>query len=136
MKVRKSKKAVGPSKFSPPVGFQIAPAAPAGGGTNVPAMRPTFAFLPYNQDAFNKFVSDEQLKVRAENPTLAAEDFPGVQNPYGTGIIPETVGTRTNLNQLCSNKGGRVWVQKSKQCECPDGYFAKTKDSPCQPYSF
>jgi hypothetical protein len=136
MKIRKSKKAIGPRKFSPPVGFQIAPSAPAGGGTNVAAMRPNFAFLPYNADAYAKFVNDEEQKERADNPKMDPQDFPGVQDPYGTGIIPSTVGSRTDLNASCAKRGGRVWVSSSNQCECPDNYYAKTRDSPCQPYSF
>lgn len=131
MKIRKSKKTIGASKFSPPVGFQIAPSAPAGGGTNVAAMRPTFAFLPYNADAFNKFVSKELEQYRADNPKLAEQDFAGVLNPYGTGIIPETMGSRTREAASCEGKGGRVWVMSSNQCECPEGYTADSKTSPC-----
>lgn len=132
MKIRKSKKAVGPQKFSPPVGFQIVPSAPAGGGTNVAAMRPTFSFLAYNADAYAKFVNDEEQKERAANSSLDPQDYPGVQDPYGTGIIPSTMGSRTKEAASC--RGGRVWRTWSNQCECPDGYKADSRTSPCYPY--
>lgn len=135
MKIKKSKKAIGPKPMSPPVGYQFAPATPAGGGSNVPAMRPNFAFLPYNADAYAKFVNDEELQYRADNPKLDPQDYTGVQDPYGTGIIPSTVGWRAKANQTCAGRGGRVWVDSSSQCECPEGYWAKYRDSPCQPYS-
>jgi len=134
MKIRKSKKAIGPRKFSPPVGFQIAPSAPAGGGTNVAAMRPTFSFLPYNADAYAKFVNEEELKERADNPKLDPQDYPGVQDPYGTGIIPSTMGSRTQDAASCASRGGRVWNMSSNQCECPDGYQADSRTSPCYPH--
>jgi len=97
----------------------------------VAAMRPNFAFLPYNADAYAKFVNDEQQKERADNPTLDPQDFPGVQDPYGTGIIPSTMGSRTKEAASCAGRGGRVWVMSSNQCECPDGYTADSRTSPC-----
>lgn len=93
MKIRKSKKAVGPKKFTPPVGFQIAPSAPAGGGTNVAAMRPNFAFLPYNQDAIEQRITEAKLKWRSENRTANEDEFPGIPNlfggdtPMGAGVV-------------------------------------------------
>lgn len=134
MKIRKSKKAIGPKPMSPPVGYQIAPAAPAGGGTNVAAMRPTFSFLPSNADSYAKFVNEEELKYRADNPTLDPQDYQGVQDPYGTGIIPGTMGSRTKDAASCAGRGGRVWNMSSNQCECPDGYQADSRTSPCYPH--
>ena len=104
MKIRKSKKVIGTTKFSPPVGYQIAPSAPAGGGTNVAAMRATFAFLPYNQDEVNKREYADKVKWRAENPTLPESDYPGMPDLYGRTNTPGST-----IEARCFNTAGCIW---------------------------
>jgi hypothetical protein len=70
-------------QIPPAVGYQIAPAAPAGGLTNVAAMRPTFSFLPYNQDLVNKREYEDKAQWRRDNPTAPDSQYPGMADPFG-----------------------------------------------------
>ena len=65
------------------VGYQIAPAAPAGGLTNVAAMRPTFSFLPYNQDLVSKREYEDKAQWRRDNPTAPDSQYAGMADPFG-----------------------------------------------------
>jgi len=121
MKIRKSKKAIGPQKFSPPVGFQIAPSAPAGGGTNVAAMRPNFAFLPYNADAVSKAISDAKIKWRADNPNDPDWEF-NPPNLFGQG---DGEGGQSRADK-CSATAGCVWNPGKQIC-------MTFKGTPCTP---
>jgi hypothetical protein len=124
MKIRKSKKVIGTTKFSPPVGYQIAPSAPAGGGTNVAAMRATFAFLPYNQDEVNKRIYTAKAAFLSANQTKSEDDFEGIDDPYGRGV---KIGKGKNViaaeQQATGQKsctGGYQYDLKSGSCICPD----------------
>lgn len=70
-------------QIPPAVGYQIAPAAPAGGLTNVAAMRPTFSFLPYNQDLVNKREYEDKAQWRRDNPSAPDSQYPGMADPFG-----------------------------------------------------
>lgn len=124
MKIRKSKRTITPRKFSPPVGFQIAPAAPAGGGSNAPAMRPTFAFLPTNEDTIDQKIYEGKLAWRAKNPSLPEDQFPGIPDLYGgSGVMGKGSHADQAPNPDGSPKegcpGGQRWRSDNQRCECP-----------------
>jgi hypothetical protein len=110
-----------------PVGFQIQPAS-GSGNTNAPAMRPTYSFLPVDQSDINQRLDADQKTWRSNNPYASSCLYPGL-DLYGAN---QPIGAR-NCTAEAGCAGGRVWVEKSKQCECPDGYWANMKNDPCQP---
>jgi hypothetical protein len=140
MKTPKRKRTIGQPKFSPPVGFQIAPSAPAGAGSNIPAMRPTYAFLPYNADDINKRIYVGKLDWKSKNQSVPDKYFPGIPDVFGTGSV---IGAGSaageappapvviDRNAECRRKGGRIWMDKSQQCECPSGWYAFTRTGDC-----
>ena len=133
MKIRKSKKVIGTTKFSPPVGFQIAPSAPAGGGTNVAAMRPTFSFLAANADEINKRIYEGKLAWRAANPSLPENQFPGIPSLYGGG---GKMGAGTDANRppglpVDGCPGGQRYRSDNQRCECPGATYWCDKTSTC-----
>jgi hypothetical protein len=79
---RKRKGNISMGKLPPPVGFQIMPAS-AGGGTNAAAMRPTYAFLPANQDEMNKRIYAAKKEFLTLNQSKSEADFPGMPDLYG-----------------------------------------------------
>lgn len=131
MKLRKSKKTIGPKQFSPPVGFQIAPSAPAGSGTNAPAMRPTFAFLPTNEDAIEQKIYQGKLAWRAKNPTLPEDQFPGIPDLYGgPGMMGAgSAGTPPPPSTTCPE--GQRWRSDNQRCECAGATYWCDKQSRC-----
>lgn len=132
MKIRKSKKAVGPRKFSPPVGFQIAPSAPAGGGTNVAAMRPTFAFLPTNEDAIEQKIYEGKLDWRAKNPTLPEDQFPGIPDLYGgSGMMGAGSSGTPQPDKPVVCPEGQRWRSDNQRCECAGATYWCNKQQRC-----
>ena len=136
MKTPKRKRTIAQSKFTPPVGFQIAPSAPAGGGSNVPAMRPTFAFLPYNADEINKRIFAGKLDWKSKNPALSTDLFPGIPDLYGT---PSLIGTGSQykppapptpaVQQQCPD--GQRWRSDNGDCECAGATYWCNKQGRC-----
>jgi hypothetical protein len=133
---RKRKGNISMGKLPPPVGFQIMPAS-AGGGTNAAAMRPTYAFLATDADQLAKRIYTAKAAFLSANQSKSEDDFAGIDDPYGRGI---KIGEGKNVIAAeaqarkeadCVNKGGRMWNNRSKQCECPDGYTAASRDTPC-----
>jgi hypothetical protein len=125
-KLRKQTKNISTGNIPPPVGFQIMPAS-GSGSTNVSSMRPTYSFLAVNQDDINERIAADQDTWRKNNPTAESCRYPGL-DLYGTG---SRLGAR-NCEAEAGCTGGRVWVPSSSQCECPDGYFGRTKTSACE----
>jgi hypothetical protein len=117
-KARKSTKNISTGNIPPPVGFQIMPAS-GSGGTNVSAMRPTYSFLPVNQDDINERIAADQDTWRKNNPTADSCRYPGI-DLYGAGA--RLGGRSCEAEAGC--QGGRVWVSSSKQCECPEGQYS------------
>lgn len=121
MKIRKQKKTIGSSKFSPPVGFQIVPSAPAGGLTSAAAMRPQFAFLPYNVDEVNAKIYQGMQAWRAQNPSTPADQFPGIPDLFGgsgkMGAGPQAPNPDGSPKGGCP--GGQRWRSDNQRCECP-----------------
>jgi hypothetical protein len=102
----------------PPVGFQIMPAS-GGGSSNAPSMRPSYSFLPVDQSDVNKRLAEDQDTWRKNNPDAESCRYPGL-DIYGTG---NHFGGRSCESEAgCT--GGRVFNDKSKQCECPDGLYS------------
>jgi hypothetical protein len=117
MKVRKLKRSVMQNKISPQMGFQIAPSAPAGGGTNAVAMRPTFSFLPVDEDAIERKIYEGKLAWRAANPSAPEDQFPGIPDLFGGSGMMGAGTSATPKPIVCP--GGQRWREDNQRCECP-----------------
>jgi hypothetical protein len=115
--------------FPAPVGYQFMPQASGGvqvmPGGNAPAMRPTYSFLPVNQDDINQRMAADQDTWRRNNPNLASCNYPGL-DLYGTGnahgagnceaSCPDGQRWRSD-NQRCECKGSTHWCEAKGKCQ-------------------
>jgi hypothetical protein len=127
MKRRQVKKNISTGQMPRPVGFQIAPAtspqvvpSSSSGSSNVAAMRPNFAFLPYNADEVNKRIFAAKAAWKVKNPTKDDDEFPGIKDLYGGSNIigaGDKFLERQRVAKSCAN--GQVYVESNDRCECP-----------------
>ena len=118
-------------KLKPPVGFKtkvdqptIIPAAPAGSSTNAAAMRPNFAFLPYNSDAVNTRIYAAKVAWMNANPGKTEDQFPGMPDLYGTGNLigigkSPAPPPNPDGSPIGGCPGGQRWRSDNQRCECP-----------------
>jgi hypothetical protein len=131
MKVRKPKQTIMAGKLQPPVGFKtnvfsptVVPAAPAGSSTNAGAMRPNYAFLPYNADEVNRRIYVGKLDWMSKNPGQKEDQFPGIPDLFGTNTkigagkspLPPPPADGSPIGGC---PGGQRWRSDNQRCECP-----------------
>jgi hypothetical protein len=69
-------------KQPPAVGFQVMPSQ-ASPFTNTASMRPTYSFLPYDQDLVNQRNFQDKLNWLKNNPGKQEKDYPGPPDLWG-----------------------------------------------------
>lgn len=116
------------SKTVPQQAYNVMPSQSVGPNGNDGAMRPNFNFMPYDQQRVDTVVYQDKQQWIAQNPKVEPCRYPGAADPQGRSVL---VGAgNCDVEKGC--QGGRVWVDKSGQCECPYGQYANNKTEPCR----